>query len=279
MPAAIDFDAHAQSTEIKALDLSCFDQNDYLNLILQRSEVMFDIPKYGRIIKAWERGNADPINTVVDDMGPDIATRAAGVIHAEFLEIEDLLKKLAPKRIADIGCGYGFFDLFAARSLNADIVLIDLEQNEHRHFGFNDEGAAYSSLKTARQLLTANQVPAQSVNCINPNDTAPEDIEPVDLIVSFLSCGFHYPVDSYLPMIDKALTIGGAAIFDLREKTADVQIEKLAQFGGVTELARRDKVRRVILRKEDQAIRATGDTSSRIPHRDSGPIPQELMAS
>lgn len=246
----VDIEAGSATKAIKALDMSCFDRNDYLNLLLQRSEVMFDIPKSGRIIKAWNRGDSGPINAVIDDMGAKIAERAAGVIHAEYLAIEDLLKELKPTRIADIGCGYGFFDLFAAKSLKAEVVLIDLEQNEHRHFGFKDEGAAYSSLKVARKLLRANRVAAKKIECVNPNDTAPETIKPVDLAVSFLSCGFHYPVDSYLPMLDKALVPGGSAIFDLRETTADEQIEKLAQFGNVTGIAARPKLRRVLLRKD-----------------------------
>ena len=249
MPLKIDIEAVSASKKISALDLSCFDRNDYLNLILQRSEVMFDISRAGRIIKAWNRGDMEPINAVIDDMGVKIAQRAAGVIYAEYLAIEELLKELKPKRIADIGSGYGFFDLFASKSMNTEVVLIDLEQNEHRHFGFQNEGAAYSSLEVARRLLMANKVPAKKIECVNPRDTSPEAIKPVDLVVSFISCGFHYPVDSYLPMLDKVLKPGGSAIFDLRETTASEQIEKLAQFGTVTDIVTRPKVCRVLLRK------------------------------
>jgi SAM-dependent methyltransferase len=237
------------SKEIDSLDLSCFSRDDYLNLILQRSEVLFDIPRSGQIIKAWNRGNNEPISQVIDDMGIKIAYRAADVIYAEYLAIEGLLKTLKPKRIADIGCGYGFFDLFAAKFLKSEVVLIDLEQNEHRHFGFKKEGSAYSSLKVARKLLVDNKVPVKKIKCVNPSKKLPEDIKPVDLIVSFISCGFHYPVDSYLPMLDKALKLGGSAIFDLREKAATEQIEKLEQFGEVTDITTRPKVRRVLLRK------------------------------
>jgi len=48
----VDIEAGSATKVIKSLDMSCFDRNDYLNLLLQRSEVMFDIPKSGRIIKA-----------------------------------------------------------------------------------------------------------------------------------------------------------------------------------------------------------------------------------
>jgi hypothetical protein len=142
MRLEIDIGAEAGASAITELDLSVFDRGDLLNLILQRSEVMFDRPRSGRIIKAWNEGNNDPINAVIDDMGEAIARRAAGVIHAEYRALQPVLKDLAPNRIADIGCGYALFDLFAARDLGSDVLLIDLESNEHRHFGFAKEGAA-----------------------------------------------------------------------------------------------------------------------------------------
>lgn len=249
MQLDIDIGAEATDEAITSLDLACFGPGDLVNLILQRSEVMFDRPRSGRIIKAWNEGDDAPIAEVVDQMGLEIARRAAGVIRAEFRSIEALLKDLAPKRIADIGCGYGIFDLFAARSLGAEVLLIDLEENERRHFGFKPEGAAYSSLARARQLLEANGVSAEKIETLNPREAAPEEAGPVDLVVSFLSCGFHYPVDLYLPFLDRALRPGGAAIFDLRERTAEEQAAKLAAFGSLTDLDAPPKARRVLLRK------------------------------
>lgn len=249
MPITIDIAKEAADPAIAALDISCFDRGDMINLILQRSEVMFDRPRSGQVIRAWGAGDMAPMEVEIDRLGEAVARRAAGVIHAEYREIAPLLRELAPKRVADIGCGYAFFDLFLARDLKSDVVLIDLESNERRHFGFQAEGAAYSSLARAKELLTANGVSEGQVATLNPRDTAPESIEPVDLVVSFLSCGFHYPVDLYLPFLDKALVPGGAAIFDLREATAAGQAAALAKFGTVTDLEAPSKARRVLLRK------------------------------
>lgn len=252
MALTIDIGVEAADPAIRALDLSCLDDGDLVNLILQRSEVMFDRPKSGQVIRAWGGGDMAPMQAEVARLGVEIARRAAGVIHAEYREIKGLLGELQPKRIADIGCGYAFFDLFAARDLGADVVLIDLESNEHRHFGFQKEGAAYSSLARAKDLLRANGVKARQITTLNPRDKAPETVKPVDLVVSFLSCGFHYPVDSYLPFLDHALTPGGAAIFDLREATAGAQSAALARFGTLTDLPAPHKARRVLLRKAPQ---------------------------
>jgi hypothetical protein len=249
MRLEIDIAAEAEAQAVTALDVSAFTRDDYLNLILQRSEVMFDRPKSGRVIKAWNDGDTGPILSVIDDMGEAIARRAAGVIRAEYLALEPLLKDLAPRRIADIGCGYALFDLFAAKALDCDLLLIDLESNERRHFGFAEEGAAYSSLAVARRLLEDNQIPASRIATLNPRETAPETAGPVDLAVSFLSCGFHYPVDLYLPFLEKAVSPTGAAIFDLRAATAGEQAAKLARLGQLTDLPAPPKARRVLLRK------------------------------
>lgn len=245
----IDIGAEAESAEIAALDFAALSPDDLQNLILQRSEVLFDQPKPGRIIKAWNNGDEAPIRAAIDTLGQAVARRAAGVIRAEYAAIAPVLVDLAPRRIADIGCGYALFDLFAARALHCDLLLIDLESNERRHFGFAKEGAAYSSLEVARQLLQDNGIAARHITTLNPRDTAPEAAGPVDLAVSFLSCGFHYPVDLYLPFLDQAVTPDGAAIFDLRETTAPEQAAKLAAFGSLTDLPAPPKVRRVLLRK------------------------------
>ncbi|HMO08766.1 MAG TPA: class I SAM-dependent methyltransferase, partial [Paracoccaceae bacterium] len=84
---------------------------------------------------------------------------------------------------------------------------------------------------------------------LTPRDRAPETAGPVDLAVSYLSCGFHYPVDLYLPFLHRALEPGGAAIFDLRASTAAEQAAKLAALGALTDLPAPPKARRVMLVK------------------------------
>ncbi|QCO54457.1 class I SAM-dependent methyltransferase [Pseudorhodobacter turbinis] len=249
MQQGLDIAKEAENPVVSGLDFGCLDRGDLVNLILQRSEVMFDRPRSGQVIRAWGAGDMAPMEAEVDRLGAQIAQRAAGVIHAEYRALAPVLRALAPKRVADIGCGYAFFDLFLAKDLNPDLVLIDLESNEHRHFGFQAEGAAYSSLARAKELLGANGVATTQITTLNPREVAPETIEPVDLAVSFLSCGFHYPVDLYVPFLDKVLKPGGAAIFDLRAETATAQAATLSQFGTLSDLDAPPKTRRVLLRK------------------------------
>ena len=185
MQLAIDIRAEAGGGAISALDFSALGPDDYLNLILQRSEVMFDIPKSGQVIRAWEAGDMGPISRVIADMGEDIARRAAGVIHAEYRTLAPLIAARGVSRLADIGCGYALFDLFVARDNDCDLLLIDLEVNDRRNFGFAEQGAAYSNLSVARKILENNGISSDRIVTLNPRDNAPEAAGP--------ACGLGQP--------------------------------------------------------------------------------------
>jgi hypothetical protein len=182
-------------------------------------------------------------------MGSEIALRCAAVIHAEYKALKPVLDAIKPRRIADIGCGYAMFDLFAARDYKADLMLIDLESNERRHFGFQEQGAAYSSLSVAKAFLTDNGIKATKVATFNPETAQFDDAKPVDLAVSFLSCGFHYPIGTYLPFFRSTVTARGAIIVDLRAASADEQIKDLQSLGTIVDLDAPPKARRVHVSK------------------------------
>lgn len=234
---------------VRDLDLSMLGPQDLLNLALQRSEVLHDVPRAGQMIRAWTEGDAAPLMAAVTALGPEIAFRAAAVIRAEYLTVRAALGPRPVRRVADIGCGYAFFDLFLARETEAEVLLIDLETNGQRHFGFAGEGAAYSSLAAARAMLLANGVAPGRIRTLNPALEAPEDAGPVDLVVSFLACGFHFPVDAYVPFLRRALEPGGLAVFDLRLHSAARQAARLAALGTLRDLPAPPKARRILLER------------------------------
>jgi SAM-dependent methyltransferase len=247
MQLTIDIAAEVKRPEIRNLKVDAFSEDDLLNLILQRSEVMFDRPRSGQIIRAWNAGDLGPIKAVIADLGPEIALRAAAVIHAEYQALKPVMETIKPKRCADIGCGYAIFDLFLARDFGTKLLLIDLESNERRHFGFQAEGAAYSSLTVAKKFLTDNGVKTTAIKLLNPKAEDATAAGPVDLAVSFLSCGFHYPVGLYMPFFDKAVSNGGSVIVDLRATAAADQADALATLGTLVDLDAPPKARRVHL--------------------------------
>ena len=226
----------ADSDPVASLDLSMFGHDDLVKIVLQRHEVLNDRPRPGVPVRRWSRGDDAPVNEVVDELGETLARRSAAFIYLEFLSMRPILDRLAPARLADIGCGFAFFDLFAARQYDCDLVLIDVEETEDRHFGFSAEAAAYASLSTARRMLVANGVPDARVRTINPNHQDLTAVTGADLATSFVSCGFHYPWSTYQEFFAQNVTPDGSVILDIRRRRQEKDCPAMTGLGQVSEV-------------------------------------------
>lgn len=242
-------EAMSDDPAIAALDMSVFGRADLLNMILQRSEVLYDSPSGVRAVRGWMAGDHHDIEAEVDRLGVTVARRTAAVILGEYRAMRDTLLALGPRRVADIGCGYALLDLFLYRDCAPDLVLIDIEANEGRHFGFAEEGAAYTSLAVARAFLTANGVPDDRIATVNPTRDDLGALPAVDLAMSIASCGFHYPVGTYMDFFRGSVTPGGTVLLDLRRSTFAAQAPALEALGQLREIPGHPKARRVVLCK------------------------------
>jgi len=206
-----------QITELKT---DALDDSDVLNLILQRSEIIRDQPKFNGYIKAWTRGDDAPILDLINRMGRDTLVRRAGAfIYLEFEQLRYVFDQKAPNYVADIGCGYALFDLFLAKEYDSKLALIDLESNENRHFGFKDSGAAYSSLASTETFLKANGIKKAKVKTYNPETDDLSKIKKLDFAFSFISCGYHYPLSTYDQFFRDSVAKKGRIIVDVRSHT------------------------------------------------------------
>jgi hypothetical protein len=250
----ITFEQLQEATEaprIVALDTSVFSADDMVNIILQRSEILGDQPRPGRAIKAWAEGNHAPINEYVEKMGDTLVRRAAAIIWLEYLELKPTLDALSPKSVADIGCGYSIFNLFLWQDHPGRILLIDLETTKERHFGFKMKGAAYTNLNVAKMFLEANGIASSDIICRNPNTADLFKEKPVDLAVSFISCGFHYPIETYKEYFVRGVKSDGAVILDVRNRkleAAQLSLQDLGTVSILTESAN-GSASRIMLKK------------------------------
>lgn len=124
------------------------------------------------------------------------------------------------KYILDVGAGMAGIDVFLAKHYpQAHITILDKEgyaENFKSKIGFHssiDTFGAYHSFEVARKLLIQNGVHASFVDIGKQN--FPKD--KFDLVVSFLSWGFHYPLSTYSNQINTPCSI----ICDVRKGTDD----------------------------------------------------------
>jgi len=123
----------------------------------------------------------------------------------------------------EIGCGVGGFAAIAGRTLQSraaeyEIHLLDFDQIEPVFYGYAPKTARYNSSKLTLELIEANGVPADRVTFHDAAQGFPV-LRSIDLVVSLLSWGFHYPVNEYLESVCLSLAPSGAVLLDVRRGT------------------------------------------------------------
>jgi SAM-dependent methyltransferase len=129
-----------------------------------------------------------------------------------------------PKKILDIGCGLAWESRLLNQYYNSELWLVDGDINDNDS---KDKGASLTNYHTTandflfyhplsmldtelKKLGTTNY---HLINCNVLN--IPDDIK-FDLITSYLSCGFHYPVSTYKELFLKHSNENTKIIVDIR---------------------------------------------------------------
>lgn len=126
------------------------------------------------------------------------------------------------------------------------LTLLDKEGvSSEIYYDFHAVGAFYNSLSVAKNLLVANAVPAETILTVDADkDGYPKDRE-FDIILSMLSCGYHYPLETYLDSVESTLSKQGILIVDVRNDSGGEAVlgEK---FSSVEAIERRPKYARLL---------------------------------
>lgn len=224
------------------LDFSMFSDQDVANMLLQRSE----LASSGQTIKDWVAGDEQLLLNEAHSQRSQILHGSIRIAERECGHFLKAIDTIAPKHTADIGCGYAFASLLLHRRYGCDITLIDIEESNGRHFGFQGEGAGYTSLETARAFLEKNGVPAEKIRTINPKQDDTAALGGFDLAISLASCGFHYPVGTYDNLFRTQINAGGGVVLDIRKGSGGIGAMKA--YGAVEVLAKHGKYSTVLAR-------------------------------
>jgi SAM-dependent methyltransferase len=172
-------------------------------------------------------------------------------IEADFGQIEAYLPRHAAS-IMDFGCGIAALDALLFQHYDGQVQtlhLVDRSQiNKEIYFGFERQAAFYNSLEWAKKTLTANGVPEDRIRLIEaPPDGRLPHIVPLDLVVSVLSWGFHFPISTYLDSVCDRLAPAGRLIVDVRRNTDGVD-SLAARFANLSVISESRKVQRICAR-------------------------------
>ncbi|MBI3300257.1 MAG: hypothetical protein HYZ75_18990 [Elusimicrobia bacterium] len=209
-------------------------------ILLQRTALQ----RYPRLLRAL----SIPYRPCVSFFDSRLRRRSikAGFVRS-IVEDFETLKPFLPTRaraILDIGCGVAGIDVLLHRHYAVDsggpqFYLVDKSEVAAKiYYGLEPKAAFYNSLDAAQQLLAANGVPPWKVRALWSRDDGLIDVASgaVDLVVSLLSWGHHYPVETYLDAVWAALATGGALILDVRNGTGGEDALR-RRFGHIEALA------------------------------------------
>lgn len=229
------------------LDFSALGVKDVANLALQRTGALVEVPRLGRLsYKAWRSGNDLPLLLESLVRRQAIVRYCERLVYDDYQTIAPHVRSMNVERMTDIGCGYGLVDIFFFHDFQCDVQLIDIEESDYRDHNFAEQGAGYSSLTVAKRLLAANGVDPQKVQSCNPTRD-PLPTQAVDLVISLLSLGFHYPLETYSNYISTVLKPGGAMVIDVR-CAARQNLELLDRFAECGVVKATAKYQRLVLR-------------------------------
>jgi SAM-dependent methyltransferase len=133
--------------------------------------------------------------------------------------------KTPPATILDIGCGLAFESRMFNKRYGSELWLLDGDVNDNPktsrdiRFGAVETMAFYNKLEDIEQALKHDNI--DNYTLLNAKNFKIPKEQKFDIICSWFSCGFHYPLDAYKELILAHSHHETKLIFDLRTKTAD----------------------------------------------------------
>lgn len=141
--------------------------------------------------------------------------KTAGAYAAACLyDFEAMKPYLVPGDVLDIGCGLATTSVLIQRHCGGHLHLLDGTGNGKRWANYGATMQPYNDRALTELMLRSN-----GVTDFTWHDVGATALPPVDVVVSLISWGWHYPVQAYLKAVAAALRPGGRLILDLRERT------------------------------------------------------------
>lgn len=155
-------------------------------------------------------------------------------IKKENFDKLDSYLQFSPKRILDIGCGLAWESRLFNQKHNSDLYLLDGDFDSNpvdkklvqaRYSTDAKDFAFYYKLDFLKTEL--DKLNTKNYTLVDCNNISIDKNIKFDLITSWVSCGFHYPISTYRDLILKHSHVNTVVVMDLRilPKTTDPVID------------------------------------------------------
>lgn len=196
--------------------------NEYV--LFQRTSLIKDT-RSGLTKKLSRIGLGKTYEDIVREQSKENNNQISNIYYAEIEKVFNVVKSHIPKNtksILDIGSGVAGLEVFLWSLLKKNqpkICLLDKTKIEKKiWYDFKNHGAFYNSLELAKKNLVSNGVEGSKITLIEaPNNGIIKNIKNIDLVISTISWGFHYPVDLYIDSVLSLMSKKGILIIDIRK--------------------------------------------------------------
>jgi hypothetical protein len=158
-------------------------------------------------------------------------TMLMGIVSREYFELMareyETIRPHLPRtmsRLLDIGSGLGGLHVHTSRDFGdrLEIDLLDHDRLDGRMcYGFREKTEAYNSFLQSRNYFETAGIQPDRIRYWNADSAS--DLERLrqhegdfDTIISLKSWCFHYPAETYLPLVNRLLAKRGLLIVDVR---------------------------------------------------------------
>lgn len=148
------------------------------------------------------------------------------------------------KSILDIGCGLGITDICLFEHYNRDEEIQfhyfdKTEFADELFFGYKKEAAFYNNLEMTKRLAVDYGIPESNITCIEATKNNLLGLNKMDLIISAIAWGFHFPISTYLEEVVNLMHDDSVLILDIRAGT-----------GGMEELSKYFHIETILEKKK-----------------------------
>jgi SAM-dependent methyltransferase len=145
-------------------------------------------------------------------------------------ELLDSFLTTPPTNILDIGCGLAFESEMFQSKYNSNLYLLDgdfessISASRDRKYGTADSMAFYTKIDSLKNSFAQRKL---KYNFVDANNIQlPLDLK-FDLVYSNVSCGYHYPLTTYLELLKMHTTNDSILIFDINSSRLEEQTKNI----------------------------------------------------